>query len=166
VTVIGPSAVCKLGYSIDGRNFTAVGSAYTASKVKWIGAKFGLFASKPFGSAIGGYADFAWINVNNGQNTKINRDVPSESAVAGRAPIAIKSNFPGTISVDVALHERARVSMELYNAIGEKVEVLEDRIHDKGAFLMAVHRGSHSAGIYFVKVIIGTRSYMNRCRFF
>ena len=166
LSVIGPSAVCKFSYSIDGRNFTQVGSTFTATKVKWIGAKFGLFASKPYGSATGGYADFAWINVNKGQNSAINHVLQSEGAATGNGIVTFKSSLPGTISIDVTLHERTRVSMELYNARGERVEVLENKIHDKGAFSMAFHKGRHSAGIYISKVTVGNRSTINCCRSF
>jgi beta-xylosidase len=166
LSIIGPSAVCKFSYSIDGRNFTTVGSPYTASKIKWIGAKFGLFASKPFGSATGGYTDFAWINVNNGQNTAINHDIPSERAAMGGASVTIKSGLPGTINIDVTVHERTRVSVELYNARGERVETLENKMHDKGLFSLTFHKGRYTAGIYISKVTLGTISYSNCCRFF
>jgi len=163
LSVIAPSAACKFGYSPDGRNFTTVGSSYTASKVKWIGAKFGLFASKPNGSAAGGYADFAWINVNNGRNTVVSHDAPNESAIKGGSPVAIKSSFPGTIRIDVTMHERARVCIELYNARGEKVEKLETQIRDKGVFSTLFYKGRRSAGIYISKVTIGNRLYSNYC---
>jgi beta-xylosidase len=166
LSIIGPSAACKFSYSLDGRNFISFGSAFTATKVKWIGAKFGLFASKPFGSATGGYADFAWINVNNGQNTAINHDIPSERAAMGGAPVTIKSGLTGTISIDVMVHERTRVSVELYNARGERVETLENKMHDKGLFSLTFHKGRHTAGIYISKVTLGTISYSNCCRFF
>jgi beta-xylosidase len=166
LSIMGPSAVCKFSYSIDGRNFTTMGSPYTASKVKWIGAKFGLFASKPFGSATGGYADFAWIHVNNGQNTAINHGMPSERAAMGGAPVTIKSSLPGTISIDMTVHERTRVSVELYNACGERVETLENKMHDKGLFSLTFHKGRYTAGIYISKVTLGTISYSNCCRFF
>jgi beta-xylosidase len=141
LSIIGPSAACKFSYSLDGRNFVSFGSAFTATKIKWIGAKFGLFASKPFGSVTGGYADFAWINVNNGQNTAINHGIASERAAMGGAPVTIKSGLPGTISIDVSVHELTRVSVELYNARGERVEKLENKMHDKGLFSLTFHKG-------------------------
>jgi len=49
-------------------------------------------------------------------------------------PVTIKSGLTGTISIDVMVHERTRVSVELYNARGERVETLENKMHDKGLF--------------------------------
>ena len=166
LSVIGPSAVCKFSYGIDGSNFTQVGSAYTATKIKWIGAKFGLFSSKPYGSDSGGYADFQWINVNKEQNSAIRPAMLAAHPEAGPGTVTIKSDLFGKMNFQVTLHERVRVSIELYNAFGEKVEVLENKIHDTGAFSLAFHRGMHSAGIFISKVTIGTKSYINRCSFF
>jgi beta-xylosidase len=166
LSITGPSAACKFSYSLDGRNFISFGSAFTATKVKWIGAKFGLFASKPFSSATGGYADFAWINVNNGQNTAINHGMPSERAAMGGAPVTIKSDLPGTICIDITVHKRTRVSVELYNARGERVETLANKMRDKGLFSLSLHKGRYTAGIYISKVTLGTISYINCCRFF
>ena len=166
LSVIGPSAVCKFSYSIDGSNFTQVGSAYTATKIKWIGAKFGLFSSKPYASDSGGYADFAWINVNKEQNSAIKLAMLAVHPEVGPGSVTIKSDLFGRMNFQVTLHERVPVSIELYNAFGEKVEVLENKIHDTGAFSLSFHRGMHSAGIYISKVTIGTKSYINYCSFF
>jgi beta-xylosidase len=162
LSVVGPSAQCKFSYSIDGRNFIQAGSAFTATKIKWIGAKFGLFASKPYGSDTGGYADFAWINVSKEHASSIKRASPD----AGGERVTITPDRFGRMNFEVNLHERFRVSIELYNALGEKIEVLENRIHDKGAFSLAFRSGRYSAGIYFIKITIGSTSAVNCCRFF
>lgn len=52
-------------YSIDGKNFTRIGSEYLASEGKWIGAKFGVFCHKPyeFEDRESGSASFDWLSV-------------------------------------------------------------------------------------------------------
>ncbi len=57
VTVTG-QALCRFWYSLDGRRFRPAGAPFQARAGKWIGAKVGLFATRPAGSAAGGYADF------------------------------------------------------------------------------------------------------------
>lgn len=53
------------GYSTDGKEFTALGTAYLASEGKWIGAKIGMFCLKPPESTSegNGYASFDWFSV-------------------------------------------------------------------------------------------------------
>ena len=50
---VGPDAQCRFSYSLDGRTFTPLGDAFTASVGRWVGAKVGLFAA-----GASGYADF------------------------------------------------------------------------------------------------------------
>jgi beta-xylosidase len=166
LSITGPLAAGKFGYSIDGRAFTSVGSAFTATKVKWIGAKFGLFASKPFGSDSGGFADFAWINVAKNQTTAIKPALQGNNQEQGARDVVIKSDLLGTTTFAVTLHERTRVSIELYTARGERVEYLENSIRDKGVFSLTFHKGKHSAGVYLSKVTLGNRSYGNYCAFY
>jgi hypothetical protein len=166
LSITGPLSAGKFGYSIDGRTFTTIGSAFTATKVKWIGAKFGLFASKPFGSDSGGFADFAWINVAKNQTTAIKPALQGNNQEQGARDVVIKSDLLGTTTFAVTLHERTRVSIELYTARGERVEYLENSIRDKGVFSLTFHKGKHSAGVYLSKVTLGNRSYGNYCAFY
>jgi beta-xylosidase len=60
---VNEGAVCSFGYSIDGKNYSAIGNSFTARQGRWIGAKVGLFAVGPGDTSEMGYADFDWFRV-------------------------------------------------------------------------------------------------------
>lgn len=55
--------MAQFAYSVDGRTFTDVGAPFRAREGRWIGAKVGLFALRPAGTAAGGHADVDWFRV-------------------------------------------------------------------------------------------------------
>ena len=55
---VGPDVVCRFSYSTDGTAFEPVGEPFTARQGGWIGAKVGLFASRPEYNNDSGFADF------------------------------------------------------------------------------------------------------------
>ena len=61
--IIEPKAVCTFSYSTDGNNFTNIGEKFTAREGGWIGAKVGLYCSRPKVSNDSGYADVDWFRV-------------------------------------------------------------------------------------------------------
>ena len=67
--------VCRFAFSTDGATFTDTGHEFTATPGHWVGAKVGLFASAPAGSALRGQADFNWFQVS-----------PPESALSADRP--------------------------------------------------------------------------------
>jgi len=62
---VDTGAVCGFSYSADGKNFTYVGTEFTAREGRWIGAKVGLFAVAPEGSKSMDFADFDWFRITN-----------------------------------------------------------------------------------------------------
>jgi len=58
-----PKATCSFSYSIDGITFSTLGNCFTAREGKWIGAKVGLYCSRPKASNDSGYADVDWFRV-------------------------------------------------------------------------------------------------------
>ncbi len=54
--------VCRFSYSLDGKQYTVVGSPFTARQGKWIGAKVGLFSTAPYGKERG-WVDADWFHV-------------------------------------------------------------------------------------------------------
>jgi beta-xylosidase len=58
---VSDGAVCQFSYSKDGKEFSPVGEAFTASPGRWMGAKVGLFSEANHGVEAGGYADFDWF---------------------------------------------------------------------------------------------------------
>ena len=60
---VDTGAVCRFSYSANGKNFTYVGTEFTAREGRWIGAKVGLFAVRPAQSVVGGFADYNWFRI-------------------------------------------------------------------------------------------------------
>lgn len=58
-----PKATCTFSYSIDGQTFKSFGDAFTAREGLWIGAKVGLFCTRPKPLNDSGYADVDWFRI-------------------------------------------------------------------------------------------------------
>lgn len=60
---VGKDVLCSFSFSRDGRNFQKVGSVFKAREGKWIGAKMGLFFTRPgkFNDSV--TADVDWFRV-------------------------------------------------------------------------------------------------------
>lgn len=50
-------------YSFDNKKYTVAGNEFTARQGKWIGAKMGFFAVKPYNSGNRGWVDVDWFRV-------------------------------------------------------------------------------------------------------
>ncbi|MBN2350348.1 MAG: family 43 glycosylhydrolase [Bacteroidales bacterium] len=61
---VASNASCRFSFSFDGIHYSFLGSTFTAAEGKWIGAKAGLFCSRP-NTATGdpGYIDVDWYDV-------------------------------------------------------------------------------------------------------
>lgn len=60
---VGEGAECRFSYSLDGEDFQPVGETFTAQPGKWIGAKLGLFCTRPGRINDSGYADVDWFRI-------------------------------------------------------------------------------------------------------
>ena len=60
---VDKGAQCRFSYSEDGNQFKEVGSTFTAVPGRWIGAKVGLFATRPDKTNDAGYADYDWFRI-------------------------------------------------------------------------------------------------------
>ena len=58
-----PKAICSFSYSLDGKSFSPIGETFTAREGLWIGAKVGLYCTRPKVSNDSGYADIDWFRV-------------------------------------------------------------------------------------------------------
>ncbi|WP_294177274.1 glycoside hydrolase 43 family protein [uncultured Coprobacter sp.] len=56
-------AICSFSYSVDGKKFISLGENFTAKPGKWIGAKVGLFITRPKAINDGGWVDIDWFRV-------------------------------------------------------------------------------------------------------
>ena len=56
-------AICSFSYSVDGKKFISLGENFTAKPGKWIGAKVGLFITRPKAVNDGGWVYIDWFRV-------------------------------------------------------------------------------------------------------
>ena len=56
-------AKCQFSYSLDGQSFQPLGAEFQAREGKWIGAKVGLFSTRPTKFNDSGNADFEWFRI-------------------------------------------------------------------------------------------------------
>lgn len=61
--VVSDSTLCHFSYSLDGRQWIPAGQTFTAKQGRWVGAKIGIFATRPSGSTAGAYTDFDFFRV-------------------------------------------------------------------------------------------------------
>jgi len=60
---ITEGAICQFSYSTNGKDFTPIKETFTAKPGRWIGAKVGLFCTRPGQINDAGYADFDWFRI-------------------------------------------------------------------------------------------------------
>ncbi|MCB0639876.1 MAG: glycoside hydrolase 43 family protein [Lewinella sp.] len=61
--VVRDGGGCQFQYSEDGNRFSDFGPVFQAREGKWIGAKVGLFCTRPDHNNDGGYANYDWFNI-------------------------------------------------------------------------------------------------------
>lgn len=60
---VGTEAMCSFSYSLDGKKFIKIGKSFKAREGKWIGAKMGVFCSRPISNNDGGRMEIDWFRV-------------------------------------------------------------------------------------------------------
>jgi beta-xylosidase len=60
---VSPGAVCHFSYSKNGVDFVSAGAAFTATPGRWVGAKVGIFCTRPTQINDSGFADYDWFRV-------------------------------------------------------------------------------------------------------
>ena len=60
---VSADAQCRFSYSLDGEQFEPVGTDFAARKGEWMGARLGLFCSRPDRTSDAGCADVDWWHV-------------------------------------------------------------------------------------------------------
>lgn len=60
---VGAEAMCSFSYSLDGKKFIKIGKPFKASEGKWIGAKMGVFCSRPISNNDGGRMEIDWFRI-------------------------------------------------------------------------------------------------------
>ena len=57
-------AMCNFSYSLDGKKFESFGAPFQAREGQWIGAKVGMFCTRPaIVTNDGGWADVDWFRI-------------------------------------------------------------------------------------------------------
>lgn len=62
-TEVRPDATCSFSYSVDGKKFSKIGTVFTLREGQWIGAKVGVFCSRPVSNNDGGRTDVDWFRI-------------------------------------------------------------------------------------------------------
>ncbi len=60
---VNEPGLCSFYYSFTGNDFIQIGTPFEAKKGVWIGARIGLFCTRPIFKNDGGYADFDWFRI-------------------------------------------------------------------------------------------------------
>lgn len=60
---VSQGAICSFSFSLNGRDFKAVGDEFKAKPGRWIGAKVGLFATRKDKINDAAYADYDWFRI-------------------------------------------------------------------------------------------------------
>lgn len=60
---VAKEGICTYSFSTDGKKFTDLGTAFTAREGRWIGAKVGMFVTRPEWSNDGGWLDVDWFRI-------------------------------------------------------------------------------------------------------
>ena len=60
--------LCQFSYSADGIKFQNAGAVFEAEPGQWIGAKLGLYATRPGKTNDAGYADYDWFRITKNNN--------------------------------------------------------------------------------------------------
>ena len=60
---VQPNADCTFSYSMDGEKFQTLGKTFTAKEGKWIGAKVGMFCTRPVQNNDGGRVEIDWFRI-------------------------------------------------------------------------------------------------------
>lgn len=58
---VSPGARAQFSYSQDGHRFIDVGDPFTARQGRWVGARIGVYFSRPTQERSSGFADFDWF---------------------------------------------------------------------------------------------------------
>jgi beta-xylosidase len=151
IGVAGPSGSCKFEYSMDGNRYTQAGSLFSATAAKWIGAKIGIFASRPGGTTSNGYADFDWVNVDR-YGSSITGIAPlSRGNATGPGSAGIRRN---TITYELSV--AGNVLLAFYTIKGEKAKELR-RQSAVGCNRIVMNCSDFADGVYFYEIKTGMK---------
>ncbi len=116
------AAVCHFSYSLDGRTYHALGQSFQAREGKWIGAKVGLFCTRPaIVTNDGGWADVDFFRF-----TKPAADVARQLGLAirladaemARCPESWQLDFQPTLKWDYCHGLELQSFLDLYERTG------------------------------------------------
>ena len=66
--------------------------------------------------------------------------------------------FNNSTTIKYRLSKTSNVSIEIFDILGNKVELLVAKIKDAGDHEVSWNAGSYSSGLYFARLIVGTNS--------
>lgn len=118
------SAQCTFTYSTDGKNYQTLGKPFQAREGKWIGAKVGMFCTRP-NMVIndGGWADVDWFRIspnkaNEYPALKYAIDIVNSEMV--RCPESWQLDFQPTLKWDYCHGLELQAFLQLYDRTGNE----------------------------------------------
>lgn len=119
-------AQCRFAYSVDGRNFTDLGTSFQAREGKWIGAKIGLFCTRPaIQTNDGGWVDVDWFRITGNETKEQTLDALSYAVRIAdsemiRYPESWQLDFQPTLKWDYCHGLELQAFLQLYDKTGDK----------------------------------------------
>lgn len=120
------NAKCQFSYSTNGRHYTPLGAPFQAREGKWIGAKVGMFCSRPaIVTNDGGWADVDWFRITPNEEKVEAKDALSYAiriadSEMKRYPESWQLDFQRTLKWDYCHGLELQAFLQLYERTGDK----------------------------------------------
>jgi len=138
-----PDAVCQFSYSRDGKKYLPLGKSFQAKEGKWIGAKIGLFCTRPsITTNDGGWLDTDWFRFSkNGEDRTalLEPAIRIADSEMARCPESWQLDFQPTLKWDYCHGLELQAFLQLYERTGDEkyfdyaLAYADTMIHDDGS---------------------------------
>ncbi len=117
-------AVCRFAYSTDGKTYKSFGKPFQAKEGKWIGAKVGLFCTRPnIQTNDGGWLDADWFRISKNGEDRLALLEPAiriaDSEMA-RCPESWQLDFQPSLKWDYCHGLELQAFLQLYERTGDE----------------------------------------------
>lgn len=136
-------AVCRFAYSTDGKTYKNFGEPFQAKEGKWIGAKVGLFCTRPnIQTNDGGWLDADWFRISkNGEDrlTLLEPAIRIADSEMVRCPESWQLDFQPKLKWDYCHGLELQAFLQLYERTGDEkyfdyaLAYADTMIHDDGS---------------------------------
>ncbi len=100
---------------------------------------------------------------------RLEMDIEKATSIASNDPelpnkVLLETNYPNPFNpqttIPYVLPKATKVTLEVYNAIGQRVETLVDTYQNAGSHEVQWDAGAHSSGIYYYKLTAGDETHV------